>query len=375
MSGGQQLHHSMTSLNTGGNSFTGESHQGLAGIGLLMQQDGGPNTKVFIKNVVPGGACGRDGVVQVGDYVVGVNSNNVIGLPVAEIRERIVGPIGSQIRVSFERPSGEVYERTLTRGNAVAADDPYHSMSRSIGGEGQRLSTSASAIPSATDGDVMRLRGRVHELESELTICRDELGRARNLIDSDRDNSARYVRELDVVHRKHQEQTTELRNMLNQSEQARRELEIHNQSLESKAQVVQESFHRAKEQTEAREQYFADLKRKFEDVQSNFEKEVAVERDGKAELQRQLQNAEVAMQRQKAEMDQFKEQERTRREKEEGVRKLLHESESKLAAAREMEEKVSAASKQLHLLFGQWQKDFFVNKSREEAELEQYFLA
>ena len=36
---------------------------------------------------------------------------------------------------------------------------------------------------------------------------------------------------------------------------------------------------------------------------------------------------------------------------------------------------VTAASKQLHLLFGQWQKDFFLNKSREEAELEQYFLA
>jgi chromosome segregation ATPase len=222
---------------------------------------------------------------------------------------------------------------------------------------------------------MMRLRTRVHELESELTICRDELGRARNLLEQDKDNSARYVRELDVVHRKHQDQVLELRGMLNQSEQARRELEIQNQSLESKAQLVQESFHRAKEQTEAREQYFADLKRKFEDVQHHFEKELAAERDAKAELQRQLQSAETAMSRQKSEMDQFKEQERTRREKEEGVRKLLHESESKLVAAREMEEKVSAASKQLHLLFGQWQKDFFINKSKEEAELEQYFLA
>mmetsp|Transcript_30669 Transcript_30669/g.71662 ORF Transcript_30669/g.71662 Transcript_30669/m.71662 type:complete len:374 (+) Transcript_30669:3-1124(+) len=371
---GANLHHSMTSLNTGGNSFTtGEPHQGLAGIGLLMQQDGGPSTKVFIKNVVPGGACGRDGVVQVGDFVVGVNGNNVVGLPVAEIRECIVGPIGSQIRVSFERQNGEVYERTLTRGSAVASEDPYHSMSRSIGD--QRLSTSASAIPTAADGDVLRLRGRVHELESELTICRDELGRARNLLDQDKDNSARYVRELDMVHRKHQDQVAELRHMLNQSEQARRELEIQNQSLEGKAQMVQESFQRAKEQTEAREQYFADLKRKFEDVQLNFEKDIAIERDGKAEVTRQLQNAEAAMSRQKAEMDQFKEQERIRREKEEGVRKLLHESEAKLIAAKETEEKVSAASKQLHLLFGQWQKDFFINKSKEEAELEQYFLA
>ena len=36
---------------------------------------------------------------------------------------------------------------------------------------------------------------------------------------------------------------------------------------------------------------------------------------------------------------------------------------------------VSATAKSLHLVFGQWQKDFFVNKSKEEAELEQYFLA
>jgi hypothetical protein len=36
---------------------------------------------------------------------------------------------------------------------------------------------------------------------------------------------------------------------------------------------------------------------------------------------------------------------------------------------------VRAQGQQLHLLFGQWQKDFFTNKSREEAELEQYFLA
>jgi hypothetical protein len=31
--------------------------------------------------------------------------------------------------------------------------------------------------------------------------------------------------------------------------------------------------------------------------------------------------------------------------------------------------------KALHLLFGQWHKDYFMNKSPEELELEQYFLA
>jgi hypothetical protein len=54
---------------------------------------------------------------QVGDGVVGVNGENVVGLAVAEIRERIVGPIGSTVRVTFAR-NDETFERQLMRGNA-----------------------------------------------------------------------------------------------------------------------------------------------------------------------------------------------------------------------------------------------------------------
>ena len=38
-------------------------------------------------------------------------------------------------------------------------------------------------------------------------------------------------------------------------------------------------------------------------------------------------------------------------------------------------EQVRGQMHALHLLFGQWHKDFFINKAKEEVEVEQYFLA
>lgn len=72
-----------------------------------------------------------------------------------------------------------------------------------------------------------------------------------------------------MVQRKNQEANTELRMMLNQSEQARRELEIKVQAMSQREELIHEQFQRAKDKTEARESYFADLKRKFEEIQLN----------------------------------------------------------------------------------------------------------
>lgn len=71
-----------------------------------------------------------------------------------------------------------------------------------------------------------------------------------------------------------------------------------------------------------------------------FEKELVKERDAKAEVKRDLEASEASLAKFKKEYDNVKDSERQRREKEEGVRKLLHEAESKLLLAREMEDKV-----------------------------------
>jgi len=54
---------------------------------------------------------------------------------------------------------------------------------------------------------------------------------------------------------------------------------------------------------------------------------------------------------------------------------MLHDSETKLIELRGLEEKVRGQSQAMHLLFGQWHKDYFLHKSAEEQELEGYFLS
>ncbi len=52
----------------------------------------------------------------------------------------------------------------------------------------------------------------------------------------------------------------------------------------------------------------------------------------------------------------------------------MQDAEYKLVEARKMEEQVRGKAQALHVLMAQWHKDFFVNKTKEEADLEQYFL-
>jgi C-terminal processing protease CtpA/Prc len=47
--------------------------------------------QVFIKSVVPGGPCDRDGIIKAGDHVLAVNSESCAGLTVAATREKILG--------------------------------------------------------------------------------------------------------------------------------------------------------------------------------------------------------------------------------------------------------------------------------------------
>ena len=73
--------------------------------------------------------------------MLAVNGENVVGLSVAEIRERIVGPIGSEVSIALESgASGQVYERVLVRGNAQAATQAPQPVVRAPGPHSVSLS-------------------------------------------------------------------------------------------------------------------------------------------------------------------------------------------------------------------------------------------
>jgi hypothetical protein len=371
-----------------------DSNAWLAGIGLLMQQDLDPDAsdgvgqnKVFIKSVVPGGACDRDGSIQVGDTVLSVNGENVVGLTVADIRERIVGPIGSQVSITLESgATGEIFERVLVRGNAQPAErverlpvstmrssmDAPNVLSRSM--DARHLHSLPPQVTS-NDLEIHRQARRIMELESQLNITREEYQRTKALLDSDRNSSEKTVKEIDAIQRKNVQHIMELQNLLNKSEQARRELEIQVTNGKAREEEFHLAFSRAKEQTEAREEYFADLKAQFDEMRIAFDRDLHQAREEKAEAERKRMEAEAEKNRVVEEMKTIKSKELARREKELTVKQILNDTEHKLIELKQLEEKVRSQSQSLHLLFGQWHKDYFINKSKEEAELENYFLA
>ena len=398
-----------------------------------MQQDLDPDAsdgvgqnKVFIKSVVPGGACDRDGSIQVGDTVLSVNGENVVGLTVADIRERIVGPIGSQVSITLESgATGEIFERVLVRGNAQPAErverlpvstmrssmDAPNVLSRSM--DARHLHSLPPQVTS-NDLEIHRQARRIMELESQLNITREEYQRTKALLDSDRNSSEKTVKEIDAIQRKNVQHIMELQNLLNKSEQARRELEIQVTNGKAREEEFHLAFSRAKEQTEAREEYFADLKAQFDEMRIAFDRDlhqvikqkwsVCIDRylhqvimcvcgaaiiiilititifrmqalEEKAEAERKRMETEAEKNRVVEEMKTIKSKELARREKELTVKQILNDTEHKLIELKQLEEKVRSQSQSLHLLFGQWHKDYFINKSKEEAELENYFLA
>ncbi len=77
----------------------------------------------------------------------------------------------------------------------------------------------------AQEAELLHLRSRVGDLESDLRITREELGRARQLLQHDREASVGVSRDVEMMQRRFAGQVEEMQAMLAQSERARRELE------------------------------------------------------------------------------------------------------------------------------------------------------
>jgi hypothetical protein len=118
---------------------------------------------------------------------------------VAAIREKILGPTGSQLSIILESAAnGELYQRVLTRG-AVQQEAQTMNYASSVGapsltqlpstvGTLTRSLGNVSVVPLAgsNDSEIARLKRRIAELEAHVGMADSENQRLRAMLDQER---------------------------------------------------------------------------------------------------------------------------------------------------------------------------------------------
>ena len=88
----------------------------FSGIGVTITEN--PNG-VLILSVIEGGPAYKAGVLA-NDYIIGVNGQSTEGMSSAQVRELVVGPIGTEVKVKVRRGK-EVLELTCVRNTVVVS--------------------------------------------------------------------------------------------------------------------------------------------------------------------------------------------------------------------------------------------------------------
>mmetsp|Transcript_49530 Transcript_49530/g.77364 ORF Transcript_49530/g.77364 Transcript_49530/m.77364 type:complete len:196 (-) Transcript_49530:64-651(-) len=195
------------------------------------------------------------------------------------------------------------------------------------------------------------------------------------MLDNDRNSSSRYIQEIDALQQKYSQQIKELHVSLSESDKNRRELEIQVRNSRTREEEFHHNFKQAKDQAEARETYFAEMRSRYEEERHAIEAQLSQERELRFKSDDGRQQAETTLEKVMGEIERIKESERRRREMEQEVSNRLFDCSQKMVETRTQEEKIRGLTVENHLLFEQWQNDFFSNRTLEEAQQEQYFLA
>jgi len=78
----------------------------MCGVGVvLVQVSGGA---VCVKSVNKGGPAYLSGQIQRGDVLYAIDGQKVLGWDVERVKPLILGPVGSQITISFQRVGNQV---------------------------------------------------------------------------------------------------------------------------------------------------------------------------------------------------------------------------------------------------------------------------
>ncbi|HTM20280.1 MAG TPA: carboxy terminal-processing peptidase, partial [Kofleriaceae bacterium] len=98
----------------------------LEGIGAVLGED---DHYIVVREVVPGGAAFRQGVLEVGDLIHAVAQADgppvdVVDMPIDQAVQMIRGPKGTVVRITIEKPDGRVLTIPITR-DKVEVEDAY----------------------------------------------------------------------------------------------------------------------------------------------------------------------------------------------------------------------------------------------------------
>lgn len=242
---------------------------------------------------------------------------------------------------------------------------------------GSRFAVEDRGAQYSLEGEVQRLRNRVSELEAENRLTKDELQRARTLVDHERESGLHYVQEMDMMQRKYSDHISELQHLLEQNEGLRRDTEVHLQSEVRKGEEFIDMFRSGKEQIEAREQYFAEMRMHFEQQVSELANQMQAEREGRVRAERSRQLAEQALEKLMNELDRMRAAEKTRSEMEDKFRQQMMTSNQRLHEIRTHEDKMRVLSVQNLENLKQWHDKYFSAALQEatDEDADQFFLA
>eukprot|EP00286_Rhodomonas_abbreviata_P002895 CAMPEP_0181345076 /NCGR_PEP_ID=MMETSP1101-20121128/32551_1 /TAXON_ID=46948 /ORGANISM="Rhodomonas abbreviata, Strain Caron Lab Isolate" /LENGTH=396 /DNA_ID=CAMNT_0023456997 /DNA_START=195 /DNA_END=1385 /DNA_ORIENTATION=+ len=93
-------------------------NQELRGVGIKFGEHVDPQTggiRVYVKHLVPGGPADQCQQIQPGDTLLLVNAEDVYGLPLDALRDKIPGPAGTGVRLGFKKQNGKFFEVNLAR--------------------------------------------------------------------------------------------------------------------------------------------------------------------------------------------------------------------------------------------------------------------
>mmetsp|Transcript_7440 Transcript_7440/g.18578 ORF Transcript_7440/g.18578 Transcript_7440/m.18578 type:complete len:810 (-) Transcript_7440:35-2464(-) len=152
------------------------------GVGIIFRKDA--YGLFHVLTLTKGGPAQRSNVIEVGDVIMEINGLQVVGMSLAQLKKIIMGPLGTPLRMVFERPRGpssERYEVCLFRGNikpntGTELMHPTHAKSE---GEDMRVFREMSKLVSEVD-ELQQRRIRAEKALHAAEALRQEYDMAAN---------------------------------------------------------------------------------------------------------------------------------------------------------------------------------------------------